>query len=268
MVTNGAVAPSNSMLAASLETLSYKNNALKQQQDAPCADELMAKLMQLIPQSQDQQGASVQYQSALDFAETVSVAEAAYRLECLKQRAALERQFQAQTQALRQALFSKCRALDEKFVVGLLGEFGPMSAEEEKFAAHIVDIVPEYLAPSLEALNGALLSGSGEKVLPVHLPGFRLSLKFEDGSVLECAFRADLEDRLADAQATAITGTAAQLLAFVVQRRTEGVFSALIPLTEGEARLRAASGRGEVSAAQEGSFALARRLAARLTMCL
>ena len=58
------------------------------------------------------------------------------------------------------------------------------------------------------------------------------------------------------------------MLAFVVQRRTEGVFSALIPLTEGEAKLRAASGHGEVLAAQEGSFALARRLAARLTMCL
>lgn len=93
MVTNGAVAPSNSLLAASLETLSYKNNALKQQQDAPCADELMAKLMQLIPQSQDLQSTGVQYQNAIDFAQTVGSAEAAYQLECLRQRAAAEKQF-------------------------------------------------------------------------------------------------------------------------------------------------------------------------------
>lgn len=141
-----------------------------------------------------------------------------------------------------------------------------MSAEEEKLAAHVTEIIPEYLSPNIEVLNSVLLDNSQDKVLAIHLPGLRLSFRFEDGSVLECAFRVDLRGRLADVKTTAITGTAAQLLAFVVQRRADTVFSELIPLTEGERQLYNANGNGQVAQALERSFALAQRLKNKLTM--
>lgn len=137
--------------------------------------------------------------------------------------------------------------MDNKFIVNMLKELGNMSEEEEKLASHIVEIVPEYLSPNIEFLNNVLLNNAQDKILAMHLPGIMLSFRFEDSSVLECAFRVDLDGKLADVKTTAITGTAAQLLAFVVQRRTDTLLSELIPLTEGETKLYNANGNGKVS---------------------
>lgn len=156
--------------------------------------------------------------------------------------------------------------MDDKFIVNMLKEFGTMSQEEEKLAVQIVDIVPEYLTPNIEVLNNVLLNNTQDKILAIHLPGIKLSFKFKDSSVLECVFRVDLNNKLTDVKTTAITGTAAQLLAFVMQKRLGTLFSELIPLTEGEMKLYNANGNGQVPETLQRSFSLAQRLKNRLTM--
>ena len=112
-------------------------------------------------------------------------------------------------------MFAKCLAMDSQYIVKMLKELGDMSPEEEKLASCIVEMDLESLMPNIEFLHNVLINGSTDKILAVHLPGFMLSFKFSDNSALECSFRFDVNNQLADVKTAAVTGTAAQLLALV-----------------------------------------------------
>eukprot|EP00703_Trepomonas_sp_PC1_P003597 JAP93009.1 hypothetical protein TPC1_14867 [Trepomonas sp. PC1] len=269
-VLNGAVAPSNSLLQASLETFSLQNNQFKQNQPIPGQEDLMRKLAMAV---QGQSGNDVisadisPFVQKLNQANSVEHAESAYMLAALKLRYKFESQFESQIADVNVKMFQKALQLQPNYFNQFLSQFGELTQQDQLYASQIKLIQTKFLQPNFEFLQDYLLEQCPDQPLPADYPGFSLVLIFKDDSQLEMAFRFDQQLQLSDVSSKAVTGAAAELLAVIIKKRN-GFFAQLVPFTEGEVQFMLQMNKNAVGQQLQKSLELARAIRAKLMVVL
>ncbi|CAL6087330.1 Conserved_hypothetical protein [Hexamita inflata] len=269
-IMSGAMAPTNSLLPVSMESQSYKNNQLKQQQgaQAPNQDDLMRKLNAFIPAIQESSIDMGQISMKIQYAKTTQEVETAHSLACVSIRGELEKQYLEQTKVIRQAMFKKLLQLNPEYFFQFFNEFGVISEQEENYALDVVSVNTEYITGDIEYLKDVLLENCEGNILSNHLPGFKLIIEFADKTTLEIIYKFDLSWQLSDVKTIAITGCAAELLGLVTKKRSQSFFSDLIPLTEGEMKVMMFTNKAGVQQQLQKSLELAQSIRVRLTMIM
>lgn len=153
-IQSGAIAPSNSLLQQSLDTLSLQANALKQSQGAtgPSADDLMARLTQLMPGA----GGAAPAAGAVDVSQLLRAMQgcrdaqrvtAAFQIASARVRAAREAEVTAALQGAVDAYFAQMRQNEPRFCVNLFEQLGELTEFDEKYLLELSTIRSEVKQP-------------------------------------------------------------------------------------------------------------------------
>ncbi|KAH0571367.1 hypothetical protein SS50377_27668 [Spironucleus salmonicida] len=236
-ILSGASAPSNSLLAASLETFSYKANALQQQtnSEAPTAEELLQKLMQCQQQVQPSVDLGV-YCDGLDYSMDSQALSTSFTLATAAIRAEAEKQFNQQISSIHDKFFQKLRMTNVQYIKEFLTSFDSFAeGPGDEHITKITNIKYASFSPNNIKLAAYYIQNDDVELSPTDFPGFALTFIFQDDSELDIQFRLNPETQaLSDAKVIAITGYAAEVLGLIVKKRVPGFFADVVPFTQGE----------------------------------
>lgn len=200
---NGALAPSNSLLATSLESLSFQLARQKQVAggQVPDFDVLATRLTELATFAASDVVDLKSYVEVINSNASVAVKINAYYLASMKACAHSQRNYRMTLASLREDLVRTCAEIDPTFWVTYFSKvtFPIKLTENDKKHLMMVDnAFVEYVEADYEELGAVLLKEETctAPVSQAHLPGFRINFQFKDRSVISSTCRYQLDSTI------------------------------------------------------------------------
>lgn len=197
---NGALAPSNSLLATSLESLSFQLARQKQVAggQVPDFDVLATRLTELATFAASDVVDLKAYASVIEGGASVAVKINAYRLASMKACAHSQRNYRMTLAALRENYVKTCMAADPAFWVTYFSKITlpiKLTENDKKYLMMIDNAYVEYVEADYEELGRTLLNEEtcAVAVSQEHLPGFRINFQFKDQSIISSTCRYQLD---------------------------------------------------------------------------
>lgn len=197
---NGALAPSNSLLATSLESLSFQLARQKQVAggQVPDFDVLATRLTELATFAASDVVDLKAYASVIEGGASVAVKINAYRLASMKACAHSQRNYRMTLAALRENYIKTCMAADPAFWVTYFSKITlpiKLTENDKKYLMMIDNAYVEYVEADYEELGRTLLNEEtcAVAVSQEHLPGFRINFQFKDQSIISSTCRYQLD---------------------------------------------------------------------------
>lgn len=197
---NGAVAPSNSLLATSLESLSFQLARQKQIAggQVPDFDVLATRLTELATFAASDVVDLKAYASIMDSNASVAVKMNAYRLASMKTCAHSQRNYRMTLASLRENYIRTCMEADPAFWVTYFSKITfpiKLTENDKKYLMMMDNAFIEYVEADYEELGKTLLNEETctAPVSQAHLPGFRINFQFKDKSVISSTCRYQLD---------------------------------------------------------------------------
>lgn len=200
---NGALAPSNSLLATSLESLSFQLARQKQVAggQVPDFDVLATRLTELATFAASDVVDLKAYASIIEGSASVAVKINAYYLASMKVCAHSQRNYRVTLATLRENYIKTCMAADPAFWVTYFSKVTlpiKLTENDKKYLMMMDNAYVEHVEADYEELGKTLLNEETctAPVSQEHLPGFRINFQFKDQSIISSTCRYQLDSTI------------------------------------------------------------------------